>query len=376
MKKALILASVASMIDQFNRSNIAVLKELGYEVHVAANFEKGNTTSLQRIEDFKKELEEMSVPYYQIDFSRNVYHVIHNYKAYHRLLELLSENKYEFVHCHSPIGGVCGRLAANKTNTKVIYTAHGFHFYRNAPLYHWMVYYPTERFLAKFTDILITINKEDFATAQNFKAKKVIYVPGIGIETSKYKSTPTSSEKVKKKLAISGNKVVLLSVGELSKRKNHEIIIRALSKLNNENIVYLICGQGRLEDHLKNIAIENNVDVRLLGYRTDIPEIYSAADIFVFPSLQEGLPVALMEAMAAGLPVICSDIRGNSDLIEDNVGGYVIDKNDTEGYEAAIARLISNYEIRQQMKQQNQIRIEDFDLSIINKMMRQVYEEI
>ena len=166
MKKVLMLASVASMIDQFNMQNISLLQEQGYEVHVAANFEQGSTSSKERVEQFKKELKEKNVLYFQIDFSRNVSNIPQNIKAYKQIKKLLVNNKYEFIHCHSPIGGVCGRLAAKVTNTKVIYTAHGFHFYKGAPKFNWMIYYPIEKVLSYITDVLITINKEDYELAK------------------------------------------------------------------------------------------------------------------------------------------------------------------------------------------------------------------
>ena len=215
MKKMLMLASVVSMIDQFNMSNIDILKKQGYEVHVAANFEYGNTSSKQRVEEFKKELTELNVQYYNIDFSRKITNILANIKAYKQIKDLMLKNKYEFVHCHSPIGGVCGRLAAHSANTPVIYTAHGFHFFKRAPLKNWMLYYPVEKLLAHYTDVLITINKEDYARAQNFKAKKVEYVPGIGVDIKKFSEIIVDKLAKRKELGIPENAFLILSVGEL-----------------------------------------------------------------------------------------------------------------------------------------------------------------
>ncbi|MGL5692516.1 MAG: glycosyltransferase, partial [Peptostreptococcaceae bacterium] len=303
MKKVLMLASVASMIDQFNMQNIAILQEQGYDVHVAANFEQGSTSSSERMVEFKKELSEKNISYFQIDFSRNVTNIPQNIKAYAQIKKLLVENEYEFIHCHSPIGGVCGRIAAKITGTKVIYTAHGFHFYKGAPKVNWMIYYPIEKVLSYITDILITINKEDYELAKKkMKAKKVEYVPGVGVDIGKFASIEIDKEKKRRELGLSEDNVVLLSVGELNKNKNHEVIIRGLAELKDSNVHYIIAGRGELESYLNELAKELSIvnQVHLLGFRTDVSELYKVADVFCFPSYREGLSVAMMEAIASG----------------------------------------------------------------------------
>ena len=376
MRKALILSSVASMIDQFNMPNIELLLKNGYQVDVACNFENGNSCSSEKILRLKKQLKNMGVGYYQIDFERDVKKLFRNAKAYSQVLKLVKNNDYNFIHCHSPIGGVCARLAGRATGTKVIYTAHGFHFYKGAPIKNWLLYYPVERLLAHYTDVLITINREDYQLAKHFKAKKVVYVPGVGIDTNKSNNIDIDIDQKRKELGLDKDDFVLLSVGELSERKNHEIIIKALSKLGNPKIKYLICGQGDLQEHLTNKARELNVNVKFLGFREDILEISAITDLFVFPSRQEGLPVALMEAMAAGLPVICSKIRGNIDLIEDGKGGYLVDPNDSDGFADAIMRLYKNFDKSLNMGFYNVRSVNKFGSSKVMDSMNQVYNEI
>ena len=186
--KVLILASVASMIDQFNMSNIDILISLGYEVHVACNFEKGSTCSQEKIVQLKKKLGEIEVKYYQIDFTRSVFNILQDVKAYRQVKRIMVENSYKFIHCHSPIGGVIGRLACKSTHTRCIYTAHGFHFYKGAPIKNWIVFYPIEKWLSKYTDVLITISKEDYNRAKNkFKMKQLEYIPGVGVDIEKFR---------------------------------------------------------------------------------------------------------------------------------------------------------------------------------------------
>lgn len=376
MKKVLMLASVASMIDQFNMQNIGILQEQGYDVHVAANFEEGSTSSKERVEQFKKELKEKKISYFHIDFSRNVYNIPQNIKAYKKIKKLLIDNNYKFIHCHSPIGGVCGRLAAKLTNTNVIYTAHGFHFYKGAPKLNWMIYYPIEKVLSYITDVLITINKEDYELAnKKMKAKKIYYVPGIGIDTKKYKKLEVDKNNKRKELNIPEDCTMLLSIGELSKRKNHEVVIRALSKIDNPNLQYVIVGRGNLEDYIMKLSKELGIEdkVKLLGFRTDVGEICKISDIFCFPSIQEGLPVALMEAMACGLPVVCSNIRGNTDLIEDNLGGFLCNTKDVEKFIESIDIIANNYALRNNMRINNLKNIYKFDIKFISKNMNEIY---
>ena len=164
--KVLLVASVASMIQQFNMRNIDILSQMGYQVEVACNFEEGNTCAPEQIGKLKKELESKQVVWHQIDFARNVFKLGQNARAYRQLKELFKKNQYHFVHCHSPIGGVLGRLAAHKYKTHAIYTAHGFHFFKGAPVKNWLLFYPVEKFLSGYTDELLVINQEDYELAK------------------------------------------------------------------------------------------------------------------------------------------------------------------------------------------------------------------
>lgn len=381
MKKVLIVASVASMISQFNIPNLNLLKEMDYEVHVACNFEKGNTCDKESIKKLKVKLKAMDICCVQINFAREVLDLKQNRKAYAQIYRLLSDEKYAFIHCHSPIGGVIGRIAAARTNTKVIYTAHGFHFFKGAPIRNWLLYYPVERFLAKFTDILITINHEDYQIAQSLGAKRVEYVPGIGIDLKQFPQGDKADIKAnrKKKLGIADETIMILSVGELNKNKNHEVVIKALNRLRERNFCYVICGQGKLEKRLRksiaNLDLENNV--KLLGYRNDISEIFLMADIFVFPSLREGLSVSLMEAMASVLPVVCTNIRGNTDLVINKKGGYLIEHpKDINLFSLRLKMLINDEKLRRTMGAYNHEQIQKFEIGKVNKTMKNIYKGI
>lgn len=321
MKKVLILATTAAMIAQFNKNNILILEELGYEVHAVGNFLEGNPIPDENLEEFKLWIEVHHGKWFHIPLTRKPTDYANFKKTYGIVVKLIEEYKYEFIHCHTPIGSVVGRMAAHKTNTKVIYTAHGFHFYKGAPLKNWILFYPIERFLSRWTDVLILINREDYSRAlKSFHAKKIEYVPGIGIELNDTAPTLALRKQKRAELGLNEGDVMLLSVGELNAGKNHEIVIRAIKQLGNSRIKYYICGKGQSADYLLTLAKQLKVEnqVTLLGFRDDVIELCYAADLYVFPSYREGLAVALMEAISCHTPVVCSEIRGNTDLISDS----------------------------------------------------------
>lgn len=381
MKQVLMLASVASMIDQFNMPNIALLQKLGYHVDVACNFEQGNTCSDARVAELKSKLREMNVRCYQIDFARNIKCIGQNIKAYQQVKKLMEQNHYVFCHCHSPIGGVVARIAGHRTKTKIIYTAHGFHFYKGAPIANWLMFYPVEKILSYWTDTLITINQEDYERAKKkFHAGKTYYLPGIGIDLERFHVGDAQTiQQKRQELGLQPQDVFLLSVGELSDRKNHVVVIEAMKQLiqRHPQLRYFICGQGEKKQELQQLIRKYHLEdhVKLLGFRTDVAELCQAADVFVFPSKQEGLPVALMEAMACGVPVVCSRIRGNTDIVKDGVNGYLVSSDRSEKYILAIAKAMQMNTIvdKKKMYAINQVQLQPYSVSKINVEMQNIY---
>lgn len=376
MKKMLMLASVASMIDQFNMPNIELLQEIGYEVHVACNFEKGSTCSEEKIQELKEKLKKMQVKFFQIDFERNVMKLNRDLKAYKQVLKLARKYHYTLIHCHSPIGGVVGRLVGHKTNTKVIYTAHGFHFYKGAPIHNWLIYYPIEKFLSRFTDVLITINQEDYSRAKRkFYAKRVEYVPGVGIDVEKFRNVTVDVPKKRAEFGISPDDTVLLSVGELNKNKNHEIIIKALAKLHQPDVKYLLVGQGTLREYLEKLAKELGVEkqVIFLGFRKDVGEIYKIADVFLFPSKREGLGLAAIEAMASGLPILGSHIHGIKDYLMDGITGYGFNPNSSEEVFELLKKTLRDRRRLRVIGEKNKTRVSKYDKKNILQSIKNIY---
>ena len=380
MSKALIITSVASMVDQFLLPNLFLLQDMGYEIHVACNFEKGSTCSEEKIQNLKRTLTEKNIKFYQIDFERDVTRIFGHVMAYRQLSAIVKSNAFDLIHCHSPIGGMLGRLVARKQRkkgAKVFYTAHGFHFYKGAPLKNWLIYYPVEKFCSRFTDVLITMNKEDYSLAnKKMKAKSIEYVHGVGVDLDRFFSATVDKHTKRSELGIADDDVVLISVGELIVRKNHKVILNAISKIDNRKIHYVVVGKGDLLDELQGYANRLSISERVhfLGYRKDVPELYKAADICCFPSIHEGLPVALMEAMACGLPIVCSAIRGNVDLIDDSFG-HLVETNDVSAYASAIKQLIESPELCKNNGEKSINNVLNFSTDIVMKEMLTLYRE-
>ena len=146
-------------------------------------------------------------------------------------------------------------------------------------------------------------------------------------------------------------------------------------KVGNPRLKYLIVGNGDLEGYLKELVAELKLQEQVIfaGYRNDIRDLLHVADGFVFPSLQEGLPVALMEAMSAGLPVVCSSIRGNVDLIENGVGGWIYDPRDVDGFAEGIGNLLT---AGREFGEQNVQTVRRFDIGTVRDQMREIYDSL
>ena len=379
----LLAASVASMIDQFNMPNIRLLQQMGYDVQVACNFRGGNTCDAARIRKLQKELTRLRVIWHQWDCPRGTGSVRKSLRAYRQMLELLAACPYAWVHCHSPVGGALVRIAAHKMGIPVVYTAHGFHFYHKAPLKNWLLYYPVEKLLARWTDVLVTVNREDYRFARRkLGAGRVYGLPGIGVDTGRYGRQASLEEKRKfrETYGLPQDALLLLSVGELSGRKNHRLALAAVRELaaqTEKKVCYLICGQGPMRTALERRAAAYGIAdaVRLTGFQEDVATFYRNADIFVFPSVQEGLPVALMEAMASGLPCVVSDIRGNRELIGKNFR-FPLRAGASHAMAKQLERLLCDPCLRKEEGRRNQKNVQRYNKEAVQTKMSAIYANV
>ncbi len=390
-RKALLVTHVSGFVPQFEMNNVRILQRLGYEVHYASNFHTPSYgTDNHRLDG-------TGIICHQIDFVRSPFDA-KNRLVYRQMVELMRQEHFSLVHCHTPMGGVMARLAAHASQTgPVIYTAHGFHFFKGAPWKNWLFYYPMEKYLSRYTDQQLCINREDYELAKRkFHAKYVDYVPGVGIDRSQFRF-PGDEERQRKResLGVWPDQVVLLTSGEMIPRKNQEVLFRMLARMKDEpdrsayeKLHLLLCGHGELNEHLHELADRLGIadHISFLGYREDMLEIFGASDIFLFPSFQEGLPRAMLEAMASGLPVICSEIRGNTDLMGDSwtlsadrkrklcPGGVMLSQlQDADVWAEALEDMLSRKNCWKEMGEACIQRSQEFSLDAVEKKMREIY---
>lgn len=387
MNKVLILASVSEMVEAFLVPSIDWLQDKGYEVYVAANFTDEDLNRQERNDLFKEKLTKRGVIAHSVPMHRDPFHS-ENRQAYQMVKRLLASESFALVHCHTPIGGVLARLAARKSHqsgTKVIYTAHGFHFFKGASLKNWLLYYPTEKMLSRYTDCLITINQEDYQTAQNkkFKTKEIELISGVGINPNQF--SPVTHDKRKYFREVYGYKeddFILIYVAELSYRKHQDLLISIMAEVVQSipNAKLLLVGDGdKAKEQEYALLIEDLKvwdSVKLLGFRRDVYQLMSLSDVVVSASRQEGLPVNVMEAMSVGLPLIVTDCRGNRDLVKNDVNGYVIDLDKPTEFVDRILELHESQAKRNAFGKSNLNLIKQYSLENVNQELGAIYEKI
>lgn len=375
--KLLYISNIAgeTAVSSFSKANVIAAKKLGIEFHLAENFDMTNEKARRNDE------ENYGIKTHHIDFVRTPYD-LRNILAFKQVVKVIREERIDVIHCNTPIGGLIGRLAGKKCKVNnVIYQAHGFHFYSGAPTVNWLLYYTIERWLARFTDTLITINHEDYERAQRFRLRnhgKVYYVPGVGIDTSQFEPGGFQRNKKREELGLKDEDIMVISAGDLIERKNYKTSIEAIAKAKNTKLQYYICGNGPLQSKLEKLANELGVEkqIHFLGFRTDVKELLWAADIFLFTTYQEGLPRSLSEAMAAGLPCVASSIRGNTDLIDNGIGGRLYDSRDVNGFADGINELAGDSELRKRMREGNLLKIKSFDTLTVIQEIKNIYEVV
>ena len=372
-KKVLFVATVVKThIMQFHLPYLKMFQEMGWETAVAARNDYEDPADCQ-------------IPYcdryYDIPFERLPWKK-GNLRAYRMLKAIIDQEHYDLIHCHTPVGAMIARLAARaarRKGTKVIYTAHGFHFFRGAPVANWLLFYPPERLLAFGTDVRITINQEDYARAKgHLHAKRVEYVPGVGIDTARFRENTVDRREKRRELGCADGDFLILTVAEMTANKNHITILKALALLKNEpmfaNLHYWICGRGETWQSLENSARELGIasHIHFLGYRNDAPELYPCCDLFAFMPYREGLSVALMEAMASGAPIVCTQIRGNRDLITDGVSGVFVE-NSPQALAEAIRALYADPQRREALGRGAREAVQAFDAEAVYRQMKEIY---
>lgn len=349
MAKRILITCTDAMMKQFLEPHVINLVKHGYEVEIACS------EVLSRFREVQDDLGSM-VPIHHLSLQRSPLAFSAHIRGYHELKELIRSGNYDLIWTNEPVMSVVTRLAAQearKTGTKVLYMVHGYHFYRGAPILNWLLYYPIEKLMASKADVICTINMEDYQRAKKMNVGAVEYIHGVGINTARLHKTGQTD--IRKELSLPDQAFLVLSVGELNKNKNQQVILKAIAELKDPDIHYLICGKGDQQEALKTLAARLGLTERthFLGYRMDVVDICSQADVFAMPSKREGLPVASLEAMYSGLPIVNSNIRGLSDVTEDGKTGYVYSPDDVQGFAEGIRKLKMDPEGRRRIEVHN-----------------------
>lgn len=369
-KRVLYVATVVKThIMQFHLPFLKMCQEQGWKTAVAArnDFENKNDCAIPHCDEF-----------FDIPFARNPFHP-RNISAYLKLKKVIQDGNYDIVHCHTPVGGILTRLAARKARkagTKVVYSAHGFHFVKGGPLRDWLMFYPIEWLVAHLTDILVTTNQEDYELAKkHMHAKKIVYTPGVGLSTERLAEMKPDSS-LRSKLGIPEDAFVVLSVGEVTKRKNQQVGIQALAQINQPDIYYVVCGSGPLIDQHKKLAEKLNVHDRVIfvGYCYNLGVYYQIADVFLFPSLREGFGMVALEAAYFGVPVIASKVRGITEYCRDGETGLSFEPTDVSAISSHITTLYNDRQKGAALAQQAKIELPKYDIDVVKQQILDLYK--
>ena len=350
MTKRILVSSTDLMMIQFLVPHIIYLSENGFYVEIACSNVGG------RVDEIRNKLKGYAKKIHIVRLKRNSLAPI-NFVGYHDMKRIINSGHFDLIWTNEPVMGVVTRLAARSTRkhgTKVMYMTHGFHFFKGAPKKNWMIFYNIEQWASRFCDVIATINREDYQRAKKMHSPVVKYIHGIGINPDRLNRTDDYSD-IRQELNLKKEDFLCISVGELNENKNHQVVIKALGKLKDPNIHYIICGKGNQLENLKNLAKEQEIqnNIHFLGYRLDVVNICKQADIFIFPSHREGLGVAPLEAMFCGIPLITSKIRGPVDFMKDGKTGYLCDPDDADSFAMKIKKLKDNPQLREEMGNNN-----------------------
>ncbi|MCR4618488.1 MAG: glycosyltransferase [Lachnospiraceae bacterium] len=377
MKKILFVTTISGFLPQFELNDVKLVQKLGYEVHYASNF------NIPIYAFDRKDLMDKGIILHHIEIRKSPFKFINNLSAIRQLVRIIDKEHINLIHCHNPMGAMAARFAAHISQTKpyVIYTAHGFHFYKGAPLLNWMLYYPAEKIAAHWSDVIVTINKEDYRRAKDkFRLKKDGYITqihSVGIDREKFKSRPDLGVKKRRELNIPEDAFHIVTAAELNKNKNQTTVINAIAKCKYEDVYYSICGKGPEKANLKALIKEKKLAkrVRLLGYRTDIDEVLQTANVFAFPSKREGLGVAAVEALSSGVPLIVADNRGTREYSVNNFNSIVCSCENIDDFKNAIEKLHEDKDFLNKLRSNCRNSAKPFGTEETMNIMREVYKE-
>lgn len=263
-----------------------------------------------------------------------------------QLVNHLRKNRYTIVHTHNSITGVVGRMAAHIARVPVvIHTIHGFHFHEAMSAAERLPWVGIERAMARWSDVLLCQNRQEINEVHRLRlhARQGVYHVGNGIDLTDFKARTTLPE---------NPRPVILFVGRLEPVKNQTMLFRALEMLRDRHQPELwLVGDGPLKDAYEAELVQRGLinNVKFLGYRYDIPALTAQADIAVLTSVKEGIPRALMQASAVGVPIIATDVKGSREVVADGDNGFLVNLDDIQTLADRLDTLLSSADLRREM---------------------------
>lgn len=366
-KKVLFTANTLRHLYLCHIPYMGYFKNMGYEVHTASDSD-GILNNVDKS--------------YKLSIKRNPF-TFYNIKAVFELKKIIEKERYEIIHTHTPMGAVVTRIALKLTkmkNIKILYTAHGLHFFKGCSFKNYILYYPIEKILSKYTDMIITINKEDYNFAKEHFNTKIRYIPGIGFDEYKFKDKLNKKEKneFRKSIGLNTDDYVISYVAEISKRKRHNYLLEVISKMNVTNEKFLFIGDdsriGLIQKYVKKYKLQDVV--KIIGFSNDIVKYLDISDLVISVSMQEGLPLNIMEAMYKEKPIIVTDCRGNRDLIKNRVNGIVVGLDNKEELICAIDELKNDKKLASRLGKKNKNIIDKYSIVSVFVKMEKIYQEL
>lgn len=372
MKKILYVTNISRTVNTFFIPHMNMLIENGYAVDCACKIEGEHKLYKEKIDE--------NIGFYDLPFTRNPLN-IKNMVALYRLYKLQKENKYDIIHVHTPIAAAYTRLLKIAfKDVKIIYTAHGYHFYKGSSKLMWIIFYNIENYLSKYTDVLITINSEDYEASKEFKCKRLLKMNGVGVDFKEFKENSIEEKiKIRESIDIRNDDFILIMVGEHNRNKNQIQLIKSIQHLEKKypKIKAIFIGDGESIEENKEYVEKNNVEnVKILGFRKNVNELINASDILVSLSHREGLPKNIIEGMICGKPIIATNVRGNRDLVEDSVNGYIVDVGNIDATIEIIDKMYKNKKEIENMSCESKRLAEKYKIEIIEKSLLEVYKDV
>jgi glycosyltransferase EpsD len=371
--KILYVTTISNTINAFLIPHIKLLIDKGHIVDIACNIHQEVDSSLLK----------MGCKVFNVDFQRTPLSR-GNWKSLKKIKKIVLQNNYKIVHTHTPVASFITRLACSRIpHVKLLYTAHGFHFYKGAPMKNWLIYYTIEKLASKWTDIIITLNNEDYSNSQRLKKKNAhtFIVNGVGVSLSKFlPQTQLLKRQYREKYNFEKNDFILIYVAELNYNKHQDLLIETVNCLKNKisNLKLLLVGTGDLLEQYKQQVNKLGLEdfVYFLGFRKDVNNLMMISDVAVSASRREGLPVNIMEAMATGLPLVVSDCRGNKDLVNHKQNGLIVVEDTPEAFASHIYEIYNSKRLRETFSKKNIELINQYNQESVLKSIEVIYKKI